>query len=130
MLEMGISMFSFPWIMIMLKNYKKSRKYPRKWHCKFYFVDTFFLGHVGDGNFHILFLSKILPRSGRGQLVVHFNSLTDEFTIPKSHNKLLTNHMEFLGHVGDGNFHILFLADPNIPKELQQAKDLSTKVAE
>lgn len=61
----------------MLKNYKKSRKYPRKWHCKFYFVDTFFLGHVGDGN-----------------------------------------------------FHILFLTDPNIPKELQQAKDLSTKVAE
>jgi hypothetical protein len=77
MLEMGISMFSFPWIMIMLKNYKKSRKYPRKWHCKFYFVDTFFVGHVGDGN-----------------------------------------------------FHILFLADPNIPKDLQQAKDLSTKVAE
>ncbi|XP_076113171.1 putative D-lactate dehydrogenase, mitochondrial isoform X1 [Mytilus galloprovincialis] len=35
-----------------------------------------------------------------------------------------------LGHVGDGNFHTLFLADPNNPKEVQIVKDVSNKIAE
>lgn len=35
-----------------------------------------------------------------------------------------------LGHVGDGNFHTLFLADPNNPKEVKIVKDVSNKIAE
>ena len=33
-----------------------------------------------------------------------------------------------VGHVGDGNFHLLILFDPNDPTELQRAKDLAAQV--
>jgi len=33
-----------------------------------------------------------------------------------------------LGHVGDGNYHTLFLTDPNKPEELAMAKDLSHRM--
>jgi D-lactate dehydrogenase (cytochrome) len=34
-----------------------------------------------------------------------------------------------LGHVGDGNFHTLFLLDPNNPKELEFVQETSEKIA-
>lgn len=33
-----------------------------------------------------------------------------------------------VGHVGDGNFHLLILFDPNVPDELVRAKDLAAQV--
>lgn len=35
-----------------------------------------------------------------------------------------------VGHVGDGNFHLLILFDPNKPEELNSAKELASKVNE
>ena len=35
-----------------------------------------------------------------------------------------------LGHVGDGNYHTLFLTDPNNPEELETAKMLSARMNE
>ncbi|KAB7610325.1 FAD-binding protein [Amylibacter sp. SFDW26] len=35
-----------------------------------------------------------------------------------------------LGHVGDGNYHTLFLTDPNKPEELETAKMLSARMNE
>ncbi len=33
-----------------------------------------------------------------------------------------------VGHVGDGNFHLLILVDPNNPEEWKRAKTLSSKL--
>ena len=33
-----------------------------------------------------------------------------------------------VGHVGDGNFHLLILVDPDIPAEMRQARDLASQV--
>jgi FAD/FMN-containing dehydrogenases len=33
-----------------------------------------------------------------------------------------------VGHVGDGNFHLSMMIDPNDPKELQQAHDLNERL--
>ena len=33
-----------------------------------------------------------------------------------------------VGHVGDGNFHLAILVDPNDPEELQRAKDLNDRL--
>ncbi len=44
-----------------------------------------------------------------------------------------TDHGMFaptLGHVGDGNYHTLFLTDPNKPEELETAKMLSARMNE
>jgi D-lactate dehydrogenase (cytochrome) len=35
-----------------------------------------------------------------------------------------------LGHVGDGNFHILFLIDPDSPAELAEAERLNRRIVE
>lgn len=35
-----------------------------------------------------------------------------------------------LGHVGDGNFHILFLVDPDKPEELAEAERLNRRIVE
>ncbi len=35
-----------------------------------------------------------------------------------------------LGHVGDGNFHILFLIDPDSPEELAEAERLNRRIVE
>ena len=35
-----------------------------------------------------------------------------------------------LGHVGDGNFHILFLIDPDRPEELAEAERLNRRIVE
>jgi D-lactate dehydrogenase (cytochrome) len=35
-----------------------------------------------------------------------------------------------VGHVGDGNFHLLLLADPAVPDEIEQAKAFATRLAE
>ncbi|MEO0344551.1 MAG: FAD-linked oxidase C-terminal domain-containing protein [Pseudomonadota bacterium] len=35
-----------------------------------------------------------------------------------------------VGHVGDGNYHVLLLSDPNQPSELQVAKDIAARMAE
>jgi D-lactate dehydrogenase (cytochrome) len=35
-----------------------------------------------------------------------------------------------VGHVGDGNFHVCFLVDPNEPQELAQVKALAERIAE
>jgi D-lactate dehydrogenase (cytochrome) len=35
-----------------------------------------------------------------------------------------------LGHVGDGNFHILFLIDPNSPEELAEAEALNRRIVQ
>ena len=34
-----------------------------------------------------------------------------------------------VGHVGDGNFHLLVLFDPNDPEEKARANDLAERVA-
>jgi D-lactate dehydrogenase (cytochrome) len=33
-----------------------------------------------------------------------------------------------VGHVGDGNFHLIFLIDPNKPEELELAKTLNKRL--
>jgi len=33
-----------------------------------------------------------------------------------------------MGHVGDGNFHLMFLVDPNHPEELEQAKNFNKRL--
>jgi D-lactate dehydrogenase (cytochrome) len=33
-----------------------------------------------------------------------------------------------VGHVGDGNFHVLFIFDPNKPEELEEAKALNERI--
>ena len=33
-----------------------------------------------------------------------------------------------VGHVGDGNFHLLILVDPEMPAEMQRARDLASQV--
>ncbi len=35
-----------------------------------------------------------------------------------------------LGHIGDGNFHLMFLVDPKKPAELEQAKALNKRLVE
>lgn len=35
-----------------------------------------------------------------------------------------------VGHVGDGNYHVLLLSDPNVKEELQIAKDIAARMAE
>ncbi|MEM0977681.1 MAG: FAD-linked oxidase C-terminal domain-containing protein [Pseudomonadota bacterium] len=35
-----------------------------------------------------------------------------------------------VGHVGDGNYHVLLLSDPNVKEELQTAKDIAARMAE
>jgi D-lactate dehydrogenase (cytochrome) len=35
-----------------------------------------------------------------------------------------------LGHVGDGNFHVLFLIDPDSPAELAEAEQLNRRIVE
>jgi D-lactate dehydrogenase (cytochrome) len=35
-----------------------------------------------------------------------------------------------VGHVGDGNFHLLVLTDPNVPEELERAKAFSNRLVE
>jgi D-lactate dehydrogenase (cytochrome) len=35
-----------------------------------------------------------------------------------------------VGHVGDGNFHVCFLVDPDAPDELAQARELAERIAE
>ena len=38
-------------------------------------------------------------------------------------NSLLSSPV--LGHVGDGNFHLIFCVDPNVPEEVEEAKRLN-----
>jgi len=35
-----------------------------------------------------------------------------------------------LGHVGDGNFHLMFLVDPNKPEETELAKEFNQRLVE
>jgi D-lactate dehydrogenase (cytochrome) len=35
-----------------------------------------------------------------------------------------------VGHVGDGNFHLVLLADPDVPQELARIKEFSNRLAE
>jgi D-lactate dehydrogenase (cytochrome) len=35
-----------------------------------------------------------------------------------------------VGHVGDGNFHVCFLVDPDAPGELEQVRELAERIAE
>ncbi|HUB85191.1 MAG TPA: FAD-linked oxidase C-terminal domain-containing protein, partial [Rhizomicrobium sp.] len=35
-----------------------------------------------------------------------------------------------LGHVGDGNFHVIFVIDPNKPSELKEAQELNRRLIE
>jgi D-lactate dehydrogenase (cytochrome) len=35
-----------------------------------------------------------------------------------------------LGHVGDGNFHVVFVIDPNRPEEIAQAESLNRRMVE
>ena len=33
-----------------------------------------------------------------------------------------------LGHVGDGNYHVVFLVDPNEPSELERAREINDRM--
>jgi D-lactate dehydrogenase (cytochrome) len=35
-----------------------------------------------------------------------------------------------LGHVGDGNFHLIFLVDPNKPEDLELAKSFNKRLVQ
>ena len=35
-----------------------------------------------------------------------------------------------VGHVGDGNFHCIFVVDPNKPEELEEAQRLNARIVE
>jgi D-lactate dehydrogenase (cytochrome) len=61
---------------------------------------------------------------------VPISRLTD--CILETKRDISTSHLAgpLVGHVGDGNFHIVFPVNPDDPKDLDEAERLSTRLAE
>ncbi len=50
--------------------------------------------------------------------------------IAETHKDLATASMPatILGHVGDGNFHVVFSIDPNVPEEIEEVEAINAKL--
>jgi FAD/FMN-containing dehydrogenase len=68
------------------------------------------------------------------QHIIERNNILYEFNVEfefydKNINSICFFLAPLVGHVGDGNFHLLVLFDPNDAEEKARAKDLTERVA-
>lgn len=60
-----------------------------------------------------------VPISKLAECIAHARQLVHSTSIPAT----------MLGHVGDGNFHVVFVIDPGSPSELQEVMEFSHQIA-
>ena len=70
------------------------------------------------------------PGAGRPTRACPISRLADCILETKQDISAFAPRRPLVGHVGDGNFHIIFPVNPDDPRDLAEAERLSTRLAE
>ena len=89
----------------------------RLWEARHHVL--FALLHGSPGKLH-LSTDVCVPVSELPAAIRHARSLADELRLDAA----------LIAHAGDGNYHVLFMLDPDDPTELQAAKRLNAEIVE